>query len=166
MKVSGIVLIGLWSLLGMGQEVHVSQGKGAVELSVSAQKPYQLMSSEAKTPILSVDCAQKGKKSAHVLKFLPETSVAEDGAEVATGSGQQIFNMTISGVKQMTTWVQSGDTITFAYFAKTDADRVKFIESLLRSGTVSIDFKLFLTGASTTSTFDLSKLREEMDKFP
>ena len=55
---------------------------------------------------------------------------------------------------------------TYLYFAKTDADRVKFIESLLRAGTVSIEFKSFLKGATTTSTFDLGKLREEINKHP
>ncbi len=166
MKTAGFVAIILWSLLSMGQEVHVTQGKGAVELSVSAQKPYQLMSSEAKTPVLSVDCAQKGKKSAHLLKFLPESSVSEDGSDVATGNTQQVFDITIGGVTQVTPWIQTGDAITYSYFAKTDADRVKFIESLLRAGTVSIEFKSFLTGATTTSTFDLSKLREEINNHP
>jgi hypothetical protein len=43
---------------------------------------------------------------------------------------------------------------------------VKFIQYLLGSPTVSIQFKPFLTGVSTTSVFDVSKLREEMEKHP
>ena len=43
---------------------------------------------------------------------------------------------------------------------------MKFLQSLLSSVTVSIEFKPFLTGVPTTSVFDLSKLRDEMAKYP
>ena len=66
----------------------------------------------------------------------------------------------------MTAWVPYGDTVTFTYFGKNEPERLKFIQSLLSSGVVSIEFKPFLTGVPTTSVFDLSKLRDEMDKYP
>ena len=165
MKTSGLIAIILWSLLGMGQEVHVSQGKGIVVLSVLALKPYQLMSGEEKTAAFAFVCTQKGKKTAHVLKFLPGEQLVEDNPGVTATSGEFVFNMTISGTKQMTEWTPS-DPVTFAYAAKTDVDRLKFIQAVLSSGTVSIEFRPFLSGATTSSTFDLSKLRDEVGKHP
>ncbi|MGA2373303.1 MAG: hypothetical protein ACLPPV_09465 [Candidatus Korobacteraceae bacterium] len=165
MKTSALVAILLWSLMGMGQDVHVSQGKGIVVLSVWAVKPYQLMSGEEKVAIFSMVCTQKGKKSAHVLKFLPGGMLVEDSPDVTAKSGELVFNMTINGTKQMTEWAPS-DPSTYAYVGKSDADRLNFIQSLLSSGTVVIEFKPFLNGAPTTSTFDLTKLREEMGKHP
>jgi hypothetical protein len=167
MKLSGFVGITLWSFLCLGQEVHVSPGNGNVVLSVWAQKSYQLVPGEVKTPVLSVECTQKGKKTTlHFLKFSPGGSLAEDNPEGPAKGGQLSFNMTIGGNKQMTTWIPYGDTVTFTYFGKTEPERMKFIQFLLSSATVSIDFKPFLTGAPTTSVFDISKLREEMNKYP
>jgi len=163
MKIAGFAAILLWSLLGMGQEMHVSQGKGIVVLSVWATKPYQLMSGEEVVPILTVDCIVKGKKMSHLLKFLPGGLLVEDSPDITAKSGESVFGMTINGTKQITEWAPS-DPSTYVYVGKADADRVKFIQSLLNSGTVSIQFKPFLNGAATTSTFDLGKLREEMGK--
>ncbi|MFI5116191.1 MAG: hypothetical protein ACHP8B_05770 [Terriglobales bacterium] len=165
MKVSAFVAIVLWSSLCLGQEVHVSRGNGTVSLSVAAQKPYQLMSGEQKLPTLSVECTQKGKKTGHLLIFLPGGTLAED-LEVDAKGGQRPFAMTIGGTREITAWVGLGDAVTFSYFAKTDAERLKFIQSLLNAGKVSIEFKPFLSGTPTTSVFDLSKLRGEMDKYP
>ncbi len=164
-NVSGWVALVLWSSLCLGQEVHVSRGNGAVVLSVSAQKPYQWMSGEQRLPTLSVECTQKGKKTAHLLKFLPGGTLAGDLEADAKG-GPRTFTMTIGGTKQITGWVGYGDAVTFSYFAKTDAERLKFIQAVLNSGKVAIEFKPFLSDAPTTSVFDLSKLRAEMDKYP
>ncbi|MFZ0311325.1 MAG: hypothetical protein WAL85_01340 [Candidatus Korobacteraceae bacterium] len=165
MKMAGLVAILLWSLPGMAQEMHVSQGKGIVVLSVWALKPYQLMSGEEVVPIFAVDCIQKGKKISHLLKFLPGGLLVEESSDISAKSGESVFSMTINGTKQITEWTSS-DPSTFVYDAKTDADRVNFIQSLLNSGSVSIEFKPFLNGATTTSKFDLGKLREEMAKHP
>lgn len=165
LNVSRFVAIVLWSSLCLGQEVLISRGKDTVVLSVSAQKPYQLMSGEQKLPTLSVECTQKGKKTAHLLKFLPAGTLAGDLEADAKG-GPRTFTMTIGGTKQVTAWVGFGDAVTFVYFAKTDAERLKFIQSVLSAGRVSIEFNPFLSGASTTSVFDVSKLRDAMDKSP
>lgn len=163
MKLAGFVAIALWSSLCMGQQVHVSEAKSGVVLSVSAQRPYQLIAGEIKTPMLGVECDQKGKKTAHLLRFQPGSAIAEGSPE---SSGQRLFNMTVSGITHTTPWVQYGDTVTFAYFSKNEAERLKFIQSVLSSGTVSIEFIPFLTGATTTAVFDVSKLRDEMNKYP
>jgi hypothetical protein len=163
MKVNGFVAVTLWSFLCMGQELHVTRGKGNVVLGVGAQKPYQLLSGEGKTPTLSVECVQKGKKTLHQVMFLPGGSLVEDSPEK---SGQLTFNMTIGGIKQTTAWVPSGDAVSFTYFGKQEPERLKFIQSLLSSGAVSIEFTPFLTGVPSTSVFDLSKLRDEMDRYP
>ena len=92
--------------------------------------------------------------------------MVEENFDVDAKPGQLTFNMTIAGTKQMTAWVPYGDAVTFTYSAKTDSERLKFIQSLLNSGVVSIEFKPFLTGVPTTSVFDLSKLRDEIDKYP
>jgi hypothetical protein len=164
-NLSRFVAIVLWSSLCVGQEVHVSRGNGTVALSVAAQKPYSLATGQEKLPTLTVECVHKGKKTGHTIAFSAGGALVEDTDMDAKGA-QQIFKMTIGGTTQTTGWVPYGDTITYAYFAKTDAERVKFIQALLNSGKVSVEFKPFLTGAPTTSVFDLSKLRAEMDKSP
>src|SRR5580658_8465976 len=113
MKTSGLIAtVMLWSLLGVGQDVHVSQGKGIVVLSVRAVKPYLLMSGEEKTATFAVVCTQKGKKTSHVLKFLPGEQLVEDTPGITATSGEFVFNMTIGGTKQMTEWALS-DPVTF-----------------------------------------------------
>jgi hypothetical protein len=165
LDISRFVAIVLWSSMCLGQEVNVSRGKDTVVLSVSAQKPYPLLTGQEKLPVLSMECAHKGKKTGHNIVFSAGGALVEDTDMDAKGA-QQIFNVTIGGTTQKAGWVPYGDTITYAYFAKTDAERVKFIQSLLNSGKVSIEFKPFLTGAPTTSVFDLSKLRDAMGKSP
>ena len=153
------------SFASFAQEVQVNQVKGGIALSVSAQKPYQLMPGETKLPVLSLECLHKGKKSSHLVVFLPGGAVVDDASE-SSAKGGQLFVVTMDGKKQPTPWVPYGDTTSFAYFGKTDAERLQFIHALLGSAMVSIEFKPFLTGAATTSVFDLSKLREEMNKYP
>jgi hypothetical protein len=166
MKVSCFVALALWSLVCVGQEVRVSQGKGDVVLSVQAQKPYKLMSGEAKTPVLSVECSLKGKKTAHLLIFSPGGMLVDDSPEGSPSGGQRTFNITMGGIKRMTMWAPYGDVVSFTYLGKVDPDRLKFIQSLLAAGAISIEFVPFLTGVPTTSDFDLSKLRDAMDKHP
>lgn len=166
MKLSGWLAILLWSVQGVGQEVHVSPGKNGVALSVTAQKPYSLISGEEKRPALVVECALKNKKPVHVLKFLPGGMLADDNPEGNAKGGEMVFNMTLGATKEATAWIPYGDTESYAYYGKTEPERLKFIQELLGSTTVSIEFKPFLTGSPTTSIFDVSKLREEMDKHP
>ena len=165
LNVSRFVAIVLWSSLCLGQEVHVSRGDGSVVLTVAAQKPYPLATGQEKLPTLSVSCVHKGKKTGHNIVFSAGGALVEDTDMDAKGA-QQIFKMTIGGTAQTTGWVPYGNTITYAYFANNDAERVKFIQTLLNAGKVFIEFKPFLTGAPTTSVFDLSNLRAEMDKSP
>lgn len=161
-------LLGLLSccVLCLGQEVEVTPGKGTVLLSITAQKPYQWLASEQKSATLSVQCAQKGKKSVHLLLFSAQGSVMEDDPETAGRGGQVTFHMIIGNAKQVTTWIPYGTPETFAYYGKTEPERVQFLEYLLNAPTVSIQFKPFLTGTSVTSVFDIAKLREEMEKHP
>jgi hypothetical protein len=166
MKVSGLVAIALWSFFCVAQEVQVSRAKGSVVFSVAAQKSYQLLSGQERTPVLTVECAQKGKKSLHVVRFLPGAALAEDNPEVTVKGGQLSFNMTIGGSKQVTTWVLYGDAVSYTYFGKQEPERLRFIQSLLSSGSVSIQFTPFLTGVPITGVFELSKLRDAMDAYP
>ena len=162
------ILVSLISccVLGLGQEVEVTPGKGTVLLSLQAQKSYQWLASEQKQPTLSVQCAQKGKKSVHLLLFSAQGAVMEDDPETAGRGGQVTFHMTIGTTKEVTTWIPYGTRETFAYYGKTEPERVQFLQGLLNSPTASIQFKPFLTGTSVTSVFDITKLREEMDKHP
>jgi hypothetical protein len=164
LNVSRFVAIVLWSGLCLGQEVNVSRGKDTVVLSVAAQKPYPLATGQEKLPVLSVACAHKGKKTGHNIVFSAGGALV--GGNFDAKDAQLIFYMTIGGTRQMTGWVPFGDTITYAYYATNDAERLQFIQALLNSGKISIEFKPFLTGAPTTSVFDLSKLRDAMDKSP
>jgi hypothetical protein len=163
---AGIVALALWSLLSLGQQVQVSQNKGDVVLSVKAQKAYQILIGEEKLPVLMVECAQKGKKSAHLVKFSPGGTLREDSVDAPSKGENLDFDVTIGGTKQTTTWAPYGDGITFVYAGKTEAERIAFIESFMDSKTVSIEFKPFLTGVATTSVFDVSQLHAEMSKHP
>ena len=86
-----------------------------------------------------------------------------DGDDEATSS---MLGGCPHGTKQTTAWVPYGDTVAFTSFANSDSERLKFIQSLLNSVVVSIEFKPFLTRVPSNSVFDLSKLRDEMDKYP
>ncbi|HLI64558.1 MAG TPA: hypothetical protein VKV05_14280 [Terriglobales bacterium] len=165
MKLPALVTMLLYSVLCRGQAVQVSQAKNGVLLSVSAQKPYQLLTQEQKLPTLSVQCTKKGKKTLHLLLFSPEGELGQDPAQTAAG-GVQAFTVTIGNSKQMTVWAPYGEGPTVAYVAKTEADRIRFIQSLLSAGTISIQFTPFLTGTPATSVFDLSKLSQVMDQHP
>ncbi len=149
------------SLLCSGQEVQVSPVKGGVMLSVSAQHSYQLMPGDTKLPTLSVECLHKGKKGSHLLIFSPGGMVGENNE--AGGKGGQSFVLTVNGKKQASTWATFGAPDTFVYFGKTEPERAQFLQSLLGS-TVTFEFKPFLTGTPATATFDLSQLREAMNK--
>lgn len=148
--------------LGSAQEVQVSPVKGGVLLSVSAQHSYQLMPGETKLPTLGVECIHKGKKSSHLVIFSPGGSVV-GGDDDAGAKGGQAFVITINGKKQASAWTRYGDAESYANVAHTEPERMQFLQSLL-GATVSIDFKPFLTGTPTTATFDLSNLRDAMNK--
>jgi TonB family protein len=144
---------------------------GNIGLGVGAQS-YYLISGEAKWPELSVECTQKGNKTDHHLNFSPSaySSFATPQEEVlgptqARPGGQRSFNITMGGIKQATTWVPHGDTGTFTYFGGSEPERLKFIQSLLSSGSVSIEFTPF-GGVPTTSVFDVSTLRDGVEKHP
>ena len=168
---SGAIACALWSPNLLGQDVHVTSDKGVITLSVMAQKPY--VSGQAKTPVLSVVCQQKGKKIAHAITFSPGGVLTEQEYSSFGNSASLVLAMTIGGHKQSTTWVslnfQSFDSVgkqSFDYVGKTESERIQFLEALLSAPTVSIDFTAFLTGTPTSTTFDLTGLRTEFDKHP
>ena len=150
----------------LAQEVHVTPGKGSIGLSIHAEKAYELMPGEQKKPILSVQCAQKGKKAMHLVMFSAGGALAGEESESTSKDGEIALNMEIGGNRQITTWIPYGDAVTFAYYGKTEPERVKFLHLILSSPTVSIEFTPFLTGRPTVTTFDLSKLREEVNNHP
>jgi hypothetical protein len=151
------------SITAIAQEVSVSPTKGGIVLSVSAQKSYELMPGETKVPILSMECLHKGSKMSHLVVFLPGGMVADDSGSTST-QAEESFVVTINGTKHVTSWATYGDNNGYAYVGKTEPERLQFIELLLASPTVSIQFKPFLTGTPTTTTFDLSQMREAMSK--
>lgn len=167
MKMPGlIVAVMLWTLLGSGQEVKVTPGKDSVALSISAQKPYDILSSEKKIPVLSVQCSLKGKKAAHLVIFTAGGAVAESDPDSRAKNGAFSLHMTVGGKEQKTEWIAYNDPITYAYYGKTEPERVAFLQLLLSAPTASINFTPFLTGATATSVFDLSKLRDEVNSHP
>ncbi len=164
---SGAIAGALWSSSLLGQEVHVTSDKGVTTLSVMAQKPYGLIvSGQAKTPVLSVVCQQKGKKILHTIAFSPGGIVTEQEYSTFGKSASLVLEMTIGEHKQSTTWVAQNNLQFFDYMGKTEPERIQFLQALLSVPTVSIDFTPFLTGTPTSSTFDLTGLRTELDKHP
>ncbi len=167
MKMPGVmVAVMLWTLLGSGQEVKVTPGKDSVALSVSAQKAYDILTSEKKVPVLSVQCSLRGKKAGHMVIFTAGGALAEGDAESGGKNGAITLHMTVGGKEQATHWIPYNDPITYAYYGKTEPERAAFLQLLLSAPTASINFTPFLTGATATTVFDLSKLREEVNNHP
>lgn len=159
--------VALWSLVAMGQEVHVTSDNGIVTLSIAAQKPYAVIASgQAKTPVLSVTCQQKGKKFSHMITFSPGGILTEQEYSTFGSSASLVLEMTIGEHKQPTTWVSHSGLQNFDYVGKTEPERRQFLQSLLNVPSMSISFTPFLTGTPTSSTFDLSELRTEFEKHP
>jgi len=148
------------------QDIQVSPTKGGVVIVLSADKPYQLLPGEEKTATLSMQCLHVKNKSSHILLFSPGGAVAEDDPETTSKHGGVGLMMTIGGKKQRTSWISYNDPDTYAYFGKTEPERVEFYDSLFKYDSASIDFKPFLTGVENTSVFNIGKLREEMAKYP
>lgn len=150
-----------------GQDVHVSSEKGVTTLGVTAQKAYALGgSAQSRSPVLSVSCQQKGKKSVHAIMFSPGGILTEQEYSTFGGSATLTLQMTAGAHKQPTIWVTHGDLQTFSYYGKTEQERIQFLQMLLSSPTVSLEFTPFLTGLPASSTFDLTGLRTEFDKHP
>jgi hypothetical protein len=163
----GVVTFVLWPPNLLGQDVHVTSDSGIIRLSVTAQKPYGLIvSGQAKTPVLSVVCQQKGKKIAHAITFAPGGILTEQEYSTFGSSASLVLEMSIGGHKQKTTWESHGNLESFAYVGRTEPERIQFLQVLLSVPTVAIDFTPFLTGSPTSSTFDLTGLRTEFDKHP
>lgn len=165
-KVPVVVFLLVCPLLGFAQEVHVSAVKGGIALSVPAQSSYKVLASEEKIPELTVECLHKGKKGGHMVIFSP-------GGEMVTGTGSfgetnptQHLSVMVGGKTIATVWAPYGDSESFAYIGKTEPERIQFIQLLISAGAATIEFKPFLTGVTTKSTFDLSNLREEINKHP
>jgi hypothetical protein len=165
--VCGVVTCALWSSHLLGQDVQVTADNGVVTLSVMAKKSYAvIVSGQAKTPVLSVVCQQKGKKIGHAITFSPGGILTEQEYSTFGSSASLVLQMTLGGHKQNTTWESHSNLQSFAYVGKTESERIQFLQALLSVPTVSIDFTPFLTGTPSSSTFDLTGLRTEFDKHP
>ena len=107
---SGAISFALWSTYVLGQDEHVSSDKGIITLSVMAQKPYTLIASgQAKTPVLSVVCQHKGKKSAHAITFSPGGILTEQEYSTFGSSASLTLEITIGAHKQSTIWASHGN---------------------------------------------------------
>jgi hypothetical protein len=156
------------AILTMGQEVHSSPVKGGVNVSITADKPYEVMSGEKKRAVLSVECVQnqKGAKAMHLVMFTAGEAVAEDNAETRPKNGEISFNTGLDGKKARTNWIPYGDAIVYAYYGKTEPERVDFLKLLLASPTFIVEFTPFLSGQTIKTEFDVSKLRAEVLQHP
>ena len=162
-----MISLAFWAPAALGQAVHVSNDHGVVTLSVNAQKTYALTASrQAKAPVLSIGCQQKGKNVWHAINLSPGGIVTEQEYSNFGKSASLALEVTIGDQKLPTNWVAQGNLETFAYFGKTEPERLNFLHTLLGAPMISIEFTPFLTGQPVTSTFDLTGLRAEFDKHP
>jgi hypothetical protein len=152
------------SCLAYAQDVDVSAIKNGVSMTVEAQKTYHMMAGEDKIPTLAVHCVRKGNKGGHLIVFSPGGEMLLGGTGLNAASAPQSLSVTINGKTQATTWAPYGDVASFTYYGKTEPERVDFIHSVLDAGTVTIEFKPFLTGEKIKAVFDVTKLREEYNK--
>jgi hypothetical protein len=167
MKLLVLAAVFFCSLIAVGQDVEVEPGKNSVSLTITATKSFNLLATEQKQPTLMLECASNKGKSGHLLLFEPGVEISEDNSETAPRNGALTLKMTIGNTKQPTMWIPyGGATVTFAYYGKTEPERLKFIQYLLTSPTASIQFIPFLVGQPVTSQFDISKLRDEAVKHP
>lgn len=167
MKILSVIAAVLLSaLFSSGQEVTVTPGKDSVGLSVSAQKPYELLAGQKKVPVLSIQCVLKSKKSVHLITFTAGEVLAENDAESAPKNKSFVLHMVVGGKSMATDWIPYNDPITYAYYGQTEPERVSFLQLLLNSPSATIEFTPFLTGALATSVFDLSKLHDEVNSHP
>ncbi len=152
------------SCIACAQEVEVSSIKGGgVSLAVSAQKGYQIMGQD-RIPTLAVECAHKGKKGGHLLVFSPGGEMLLSDTGINASSAPQSLSVIINGKTESTFWAPYGDVANFTYYGKTEPERIEFIRAILSAGSITIEFKPFMTGVKLKSTFDLSQLREEFNK--
>jgi len=159
--------VALCSLTAVAQEVHVTSEHGIVTLSVAAQTPYTLMATgQPKTPVLTVSCQLKGKKTGHSITFSPGGILTEQQYSTFGSSVSLLLPVKLGGRKISTNWVAYGNVETFTYYGKTEQERLTFLHALLNAPNVTIEFTPFLTGAPISSTFDLSELRPEFDRHP
>ena len=163
---SGTMVCALWSPNLLGQDVQVTADKNVVTLTVMAQKAH--VSGQSKTPTLGVVCQQKGKKTEHTITFSPGGMLTEQEYSSFGNSTALVLEMTIGDHKQSTNWASHNfkSFQSFDYAAKTEPERIQFLQSLLGVPSVSIAFTPFLTGTPTSSTFDLTGLRAEFEKHP
>ena len=132
-------------------------------MSIPAQKAYQLMPGEEKTPTLAVECLlHKDKKGSHLVLFMPGGTLATE----APGDTSLRLVLTFDGTRHVTPWTQYVDPGTFTFATNSEADRVQFMQGLLQHDQITIEFKPFLTGVTTKSVFALAPLREEVAKHP
>jgi hypothetical protein len=152
------------AILSFGQDVRTSPVKGGVNVSITANQPYEVMSGQKKTPVLSIECTQnqKASKVMHLVMFSAGENVAEDNAETRPKNGEIHLNSILGGNKETTNWIPYGDAVTYAFYGKTEPERAKFLQLLLASPTFSVEFTPFLTGNIMRSDFDIVKLKAEV----
>ncbi len=166
-SLSAAIACALWSPNLLGQDIQVSSEKGVTTMSVTAQKAYKLMASgQARTPVLSVSCQQKGKKIVHEITFSPGGILTEQEYSTFGASATLTLQMIFGTHKQSTIWVAHGDIQSFDYYGKAEPERIQFLQTLLSVPTITLEFTPFLTGVPASSTFDLTGLRAEFDKHP
>jgi hypothetical protein len=153
-----------FACLGYAQQVDVSAIKGGVTLAVSAQKGYQIIAGQERMPTLTLQCVRKGKKGGHLVVFAPGGEMLLGGTGLSAASAPQSLLVTINGKSHSTIWAPYGDVASFTYYGKTEPERVEFIHEILQAGSVTIEFKPFVTGEKIKSLFDLSEMREEYNK--
>lgn len=166
MKLLWLGVLIFCSLLALAQEVEITPGKGSVGLKITATKTYHWLTTEEAKPTLTLECARKGNKGGHLLLFSPGGAISEATQEMTPRNGALTLTMKIGNTKQATTWIPYTDTETFAYYGKTEPERLQFIQSMLNYPTVLFQFTPFLTGQVVTSEFDITKLRDEAAKHP
>ena len=140
---------------------------GMVTLSLAAQKAYTLTpGGQLKTPVLTVSCQQKGKKTVRSVTFSPGAILTEQEYSAFGNSASLRLTVKLAEHKLSTNWVAYGNVETFAYYGKTEQERLTFLHELLNVPNISIEFTPFLTGAPASCTFDLTQLRAEFNKYP
>ena len=168
MKLPLVTAILLWALVSAGQDVHTAPVKDGINVSITANQPYEIMPGQKKRPVLSVQCSQnqKGTKVMHLVMFSAGGNVAEDDPATRPKNGEVTLNTELGGNKERTNWIPYGDAVTYAYYGKMEPERVKFMQLLLASPTFAVEFTPFLTGQPIRTEFDVTKLRAEVLQHP
>lgn len=175
LPIIGLLLLPLASLAQQAQQVQVKSGvnpmdeESFVQLSVNALTPYTLSFGSPFTPVLQVQCKQKGStrkldvyflsggvdpRSTYVTKSFFSTAPYSTDLRVKMDNGKPFTGI----------WGVMNDNSTLAYTVTNGKSKDGFVKDILKAGVVYIEFRPNASTANVVAEFDVRGLQPEYAK--